>query len=102
MAFGVVMVLLPEEVGDLSGGASWNPSLLRLPLPRELLGLGYLGWGHPLGNDIAVLDRIIVALAGRKTGGSKVIPRIGPYALSAASANTRYLRGPPGTTASKG
>ncbi len=38
--------------------------LLRLPIPRQLLGLGYLGRGHLLGNDIAVLDCIIAALAG--------------------------------------
>ncbi len=38
--------------------------VLRLPLPRQLFGLGYLGRGHPLGNDIAVLDRFIAALAG--------------------------------------
>ena len=41
-----------------------NPLLLRLPLPHQLLGLGYLGRSHPLGNYIAVLDRLIAVLAG--------------------------------------
>ncbi len=39
--------------------------LLRLPLPRQLLGLGYLGRGHLLGNDKAVLDRSIAIYSGR-------------------------------------
>ncbi len=46
--------------------------LLRPPLPRQLLGLGYLGRGHPLGNDIAVLDRFIAVLAGGETRSGKV------------------------------
>ncbi len=74
MAFGVVMGFRSAEVGD---GASRNPSLLRLPLPRQLLGLGYLGRGHPLGNGIAVLDRIIELLAGGETRSGKVIPHMG-------------------------
>ena len=64
LAFGVVMVFLPVEVGDPSDGASRNPPLLWLPLPCQLLGLGYLGRGHPLGNDVAVVDRLIAVLAG--------------------------------------
>ncbi len=41
-----------------------DPLLLRPPLPRQLLGLGYLGGGHLLGNVIAVLDRYVVFHAG--------------------------------------
>ncbi len=41
-----------------------DPLLLRLPLPRQLFGLGYLGRGHPLGNNVEVLDRSIKVLAG--------------------------------------
>ncbi len=77
MAFGVVMVLLPAEVGDLSDGASRNPSLLlRPPLPRQLLGLRYLRGGHLRSNNIAVEDRVIAVLAGGGSRSGKVIPHM--------------------------
>ncbi len=53
------------------------PLLLRLPLPRQLLGLGYLGRRHLLGNNVAVLDRYIAVFAGGETRSSKVIPHMG-------------------------
>ncbi len=55
--------------------------LLRLPLPRQLLGLGYLGRGHHLGNAIAVLDRFIAVLAGGEYRSGKVKPHMGLYVV---------------------
>ncbi len=81
-AVGIVGLL---RRGQLHGGpvieGSHRSLLLRPPLPRQLSGLGYLGRSHRRSNDIAVLNRFIAILSGRKTGGSKVIPRIGPYGI---------------------
>ena len=38
--------------------------LLRLPLPRQQLRLGDIGWGHALGNNVAVLDSLVAVLRG--------------------------------------
>ncbi len=63
-AVGMVGLLCGQLHGCPVIEGTRNPLLLRPPLPRQLFGLGYLGRGHPLGNDIAVLDRIIAVLAG--------------------------------------
>src|SRR5215469_4284557 len=47
--------------------------LCGFPLPRELLRLGDLGWGHPLGESITSLSRSGFSLCCRE-----VVPHVGP------------------------